>query len=321
MCGLPLASELTGKIFQEAYPDDEELSGPMRKIHQNWLKLWFPDCDFSTNWPDFEQLLTVIREYDEYGLAYGEEVSKDALETTRHLRETLLKALCKLLFQKGSVSDLPYSEHVKKFIRFALETRAIVISFNWDLILELSCEANSQEWTYEPEKEDHLGILKPHGSINLVELSKVDWDKAKNGINIYDLETMLDKDNQIVLRGMSTNDALHRVIYPFKSCLIVEPNTRKQYSSIWIKNQWRRSLDLLRTCNEIYIIGYSLPEADVRPRLLIRLSASTENRNLPIFVVSPNAKSKIDHFRRQLGSNVKPITESWPDWLDQHILT
>ena len=59
-CDLPLASELTRLIFEDAFPEGDDFLSPIRDTYLNWLKRLYPALGLEHDWPDFEDLITVL---------------------------------------------------------------------------------------------------------------------------------------------------------------------------------------------------------------------------------------------------------------------
>ena len=121
-------------------------------------------CELGDSSPNFEELLN---RFDLRAFSYivncGIDLSAvgrtQAIEIAlRGLREYIRKKCTDVKDQIG-----PYDQFVAN-----LEPNATIVSFNWDVLLELSFLRASRPFCYLPDNapEGHTLILKPHGSIN-----------------------------------------------------------------------------------------------------------------------------------------------------------
>ena len=92
-CGLPLARELTPLVFEQAYGSAEGAGAEVGKSYLEFMRHLYPALDFSSEWPDFEELITVLAESSEWQNRYeGRDCSGD-VPTAGHLKRTMLKEL------------------------------------------------------------------------------------------------------------------------------------------------------------------------------------------------------------------------------------
>lgn len=133
--------------------------------------------------------------------------------------------------------------------------------------------------------------------------------------NIHSLDTELeyDCDDKVIVRAQNPADALNRIVYPFENALIIEPTAKKSYLSSWINLQWHIALDMVRTAEEIIIIGYSLPPTDIRPRILLSLIRFRREKCIPIKLIDPKGESLRNHFKNIVGSPLEIVNERWED--------
>ena len=203
---------------------------------------------------------------------------------------------------------------IKDFVNSVVESNEILFSFNWDLLIEVACQYIGVNINYGKGNEDCLSLIKPHGSLNLAEMSRDRYDKANEAINVHSIEIIHKNNDIVVVRAENPADSANRIIHPFKDVLLVEPTARKAYSSTWIKQQWQHSLDVLRSVEEIVIIGYSLPDTDFRPRILLQLAGLYREKLPSIKIIDPDANRLIDHYKRFSQLKIIPIEKSWKDW-------
>lgn len=314
VCGLPLASELTSLVFEHAYAKDENFKDDARKAYRSMLRNFYPGCDFQTFWPDFEELITVIDEWELYHQDYEGRYITNQTFNPSHLKSVLMRHLPQILCEKTTSCPADKKDIVTQFVKYVVQSGDSIISFNWDLLLEVNCLEAGIPIKYDNAGSDALILIKPHGSLNLVELSRNYYEEAKESINVHSLTEIYSENDWVVLQSNDPRESLARILIPFGVGLLVEPSARKSYQSIWIQAQWRHALNILKTVNEIVIIGYSLPNTDFRPRLLLQLA--TLNRESPpsLQIIDPKAKQLIERYKRYLLLEISLSDTPWDAW-------
>jgi hypothetical protein len=314
VCGFPLARGLTCPVFESAYPVGNEQREQARRAYLDFLKSIYLDCDFETHWPDFEDMITLLDEWELYRFDYEGPKPNSTDYNPKHLKTVLLKSMglyfCKIL---GECVDNQI-QLIKDFVCSVVASNEIIVSFNWDLLIEVACRDLGVSINYGKDNEGSLSLIKPHGSLNLAEMSKDRYDKAKEAINVHSIEIIHENNGIVVVRAENPADSANRIIHPFKDVLLVEPTARKAYSSTWIKQQWQYALDVLRSADEIVIIGYSLPDTDFRPRILLQLAGLYRKKLPSVKIIDPNANRLICHYKRFSQLDIIPIEKSWKNW-------
>ena len=317
-CGLPLASKLTEAVMRYCNNQDAEL-GPdafRETIEQQrtFIHELFPQCDLNTSYPDFEELITVLDEWEDYRRACGGGTD----EFIHNLKTSLLQNLNALLCDEVSEAKKTDSfKSVQGFVKRACMEQSSIVSFNWDLLLEVAAKSIELEVVYQkPRAEDvkALCLAKPHGSLNLAELSEQDWEEKKNAINVAPRDMKTEWRDELtgirVLRIQNPATDPKGMVYTLGP-IIVPPATRKVYESPWITRQWCLALDMVRNAEEVVIIGYSLPETDIRPRLLIQLARFRREKDIPVTLIDPCGEKLRTRYEHILCKSFKIIDQNW----------
>jgi hypothetical protein len=314
VCGFPLAGELTCPVFETAYPKENKQREQARRAYLDFLQSIYPDCDFNTDWPNFEDVITLLDEWERYRFDYEGANRSSQDYNPKHLKTVLLKSMmlyfCAII---GQCEDLLMSL-IKDFVGFVVGSNGILVSLNWDLLIEVACQDLGIPINYGKDDEGSLSLIKPHGSLNLAEMPRDHYNKAATAINVHNVQIIDENNGIVVVRAENPADSAHRIIHPFEDVLLVEPTARKAYSSTWIKQQWQRALDALRSIDQIVIIGYSLPDTDFRPRILLQLAGLYRERLPSITIIDPDANRLADHYKRFSQLEIIPIEQSWKDW-------
>lgn len=314
-CGLPLASELTEQVFKHVYPASF-FQSKIRDAYLGYLWHLYPGCDLEKDWPDFEDLITVLDEWERYRVACEGTANASDPPNPQHFKIRLLHGLCKLLCKKTSACSHDQMELVERFIRQVMKDGSTIISFNWDLLLEIACKKQGISVSYDGKISEGIQIAKPHGSLNLAEISRNHYNKARDSINFYGVDIDWEENEKIVIRACDPGDALNRITNFTKASLLVEPTARKSYSSGWIRLQWQCALDMFREAEEICVIGYSLPETDFRPRILFQLAGMNRGECPRICLVDPKANNIAERYKKFINLPIDSVNKTWDSWFN-----
>lgn len=336
-CGLPLACELTPMVWRALARNDPMDDSPHPKLVQpgdcgyervkeehETIKLLFPslecDPDRDETWPDFEELITALDELAKYQDAF-EEITKRSTENwTRRCKDALLHYLGERFSHLTENAPADGLDTIKTFFGRLDLGRDSIISFNWDVLLEVVAADLGTAVRYGDDQGNGLRVAKPHGSLNLVDSARAEYEEASStAMNVHSLDVELeyeDGDMRVVLRAQNPKHAWLRQTWA-RDRLLVEPNIRKVYDNRWIELQWVRALDMARQAERLVVIGFSLPETDLRPRLLLQLSRIQRSHPPQLTIVAPNAVELRDHYRAFAGFDAESFSGTLKDWVDQ----
>lgn|GEM_PF-5099463 len=316
-CGLPLASELTGLLFRDAYPEGDDFPAHTRDTYLRFLRCLYPSLDFDRDWPDFEDLITLLDEWERYRRSYEGTEARSVAGTATHLKSVLLKHLGTCLCELTASASQTSKDLVADFLRKAQDTDATIVSFNWDLVLECAAKDADIDIAYGETEAPGVLLVKPHGSLNLAELDGGEYARlAATSINIRNLSVVWHNEGRLVVCADDPSDAANRILHPFAEDqkVLIEPTTRKAYLSEWIGLQWRSALHQMRSADEIVIIGYSLPDTDFRPRILFQLAGWDAQRHPRITLIDPNADRVAARYQRCVRVPIEPVESTWGEW-------
>jgi len=309
--GFPLASELMREVWNHATHGMDDFGAETRDGWLAMLKRAYPRSDFDTTWPDFEDLITVLDEWEQYRADYeGAPVPPGPLQPA-HLKRVLLKHLGLLLCEKLAACSEGRLTHVRGFVKRTLADGDAVISFNWDLALEAAAADVGVAVSYGGVTREGLQVAKPHGSLNLAEMPREKYKQASHSMNVHSFSVDFKEGPFVVVRADDPRDAANGIVQPFREALLVEPTARKWYRSAWLALQWRRALNMVRAAEEVIVIGYSLPPTDFRPRILLQLAGMSRNGLPRVRVVDPRAAEVAARYRQWISSPVQEVQAGW----------
>jgi len=310
-CDFPLAKDLTGAVFSHTYPKDF-WHPQMAQEKRDLLRRLYPRLDINSGqWPDFEDLITVLGEWNDFRLAYDGKADADICDMKGVLIRDLGSFLCDNTKAARSHDNF---KAVLEFVKRASAEDSPIISFNWDLLLEVAGNTLGLTVVYRPATKGEVALLKPHGSVNLAEMPKVEFVELSKVPNVHSLDIESEQGDTVVVRTLNPHDASDKIA-PFKARLLVEPAARKDYRSTWIVLQWRWALNAVLQAEEIVVIGYSFPATDTRTLLLLRLAAWHREKEVSLIVVDPKANRVKTRLGRCLGTSIVTIEKSWQDAL------
>jgi hypothetical protein len=214
--------------------------------------------------PDIEQLLSEMQAnaqlFESSRPATGNFTSDDLEE----LRKTLLLELAAWFHELQASALRRPPKWLKKLVAKIREEQAQVISFNWDLVLDeqLFGDRLSKSSYAFGKSSDGPRLIKPHGSLN--------WFEKETGRHLKEEARFGLTDpgpKQIIaFKFYRSPKSTRRVYMP----LIVPPVLAKEFRGDIFRHLWQETVAALSTAAEVRFLGYSLAEADVHARFILR---------------------------------------------------
>ena len=324
LTGLPLGRDLANIIYQKAQevlPEEARLY----ELAQDYLRVWrylqhqseplreylqsdgtqIETLDGDTYPIDLEYLLTLIdlnlnNPYVPKGIGvdlqscpipYMREVNHFVLQNTRQFIQHQIYDL-----MKPESYDAYDVTRMQKLMSLVSPGDAIV-TFNYDLLIE---QGLIKQNLWNPEDGYGIGELceserlpedLPATQVKLVKLhGSINWSKGSLFESIDVLVHAADFDNTNFFEDIqveSTHPPYHQR-YPRNSILIM-PSYLKLYDQPYEVQLVSRTLEAARTADEVYMIGYSLPKADITANLII----SQIRKDARIIIVNKNHAKEI----------------------------
>lgn len=182
-----------------------------------------------------------------------------------------------------------------------------IISFNYDLLAEMSLKATRLGYFYglpddgaRPTNQARVPLLKLHGSIN--------WHFCEQCHAVYDAGAFThsyERGNGGYIAALNHPVAHSCRTVPDATPIIVPPSWDKSRYQTSLRQVWEHAAEVLATADEIYVIGYSLPEADSFFRYLFALGTQSRTRVQRMLVVNPDERVK-PKFERFIGQGLRP---------------
>jgi hypothetical protein len=186
------------------------------------------------------------------------------------------------------------------------------ISFNYDILLDkalmnlfeddifidygIDFTNENEEYTNDsfglwesPRNKNHYKLLKPHGSLN--------WMYCQNCGSIYIKgETKSNFFKSGYLQKIEQCSKDHCIL----DWIIEPPSYFKKYNNLYIQNIWKKAYDILSKTDKIIFIGYSMPEADIWFKYLLKRSCFGKKKKITVIDPSPIDKLA-NKYERFLG--------------------
>lgn len=313
--GLPTLKSLTWELV-------ESLDQADRNILLTAIRESFPGTELTSmnQTVDYEELLNRL---NPDALAYLELAGVSPPESPRRraallavqgLHDFVLERCKRVAHQRG-----PFDALVK-----AVDSHSVIVSFNWDVLLEMAVLRAGREYSYLPPglKGDGVLLLKPHGSINwfasldrellYVNESSNLWVIGPN-ISSYMCYKKLPLD-PVDFSKTTVEYVLSR------TPAIVPPSATRALDvggvprdgfvahghDLTMQATWLTVAQAIDRARQLVVIGYSLPGTDGATIELLKFFSGPAGKRREILVVDPNP-AVIERYRMILDVEVAQV--------------
>ncbi len=197
---------------------------------------------------------------------------------------------------KTIAEHTPYNDIPELYIEFAkqLHDKDIILSFNWDLLLEASLIKVGKKYTYNFVEKDCINLAKLHGSINW----RIEKPYSDNGLNWTPLHPEYKRTKLEIYRS----DNLLNYTYwendiPSIEPFLVLPGYGKAFDVRFNALHWYKIETIFNFTKDIYIIGLSLAHDDffIKNLFLYTLQylsdfSSLHDGEKELFIINPEDK-------------------------------
>ena len=262
--GFPLTDDLLWGIWNRI--NDKQYKDKLKRV----IEFHHPEFEPSRRdtFPNIEQFLSqliVNEELFDSSRQYEGKFTKRNLEDVQHRLLLSISDWFHELSNKISLAE-PNISWLRTFRDRVKYERAVIISFNWDLILDeliFGQYLNKDSYGFSRVLSPNPVLLKPHGSLN--------WFERDPGRFITDRKRI-----SLVRRGTTRIYAFREFRAPVSKIdrvyvpLIIPPVYFKKFDNPAFHKTWMNCTKLLSAAEEITFIGYSMPEMDVHARFILR---------------------------------------------------
>jgi len=228
--------------------------------------------------------------------------SYDAQNIYDDLQWFILKTL-----KESTKKKIPKEYH--KFVKEILQPQDVIISFNYDLVLENVFSDEKIPFDYgisEPQKDDRM-ILKLHGSAN--------WVYCKDCGHTYPTNDYSGLD--ALLGKIKCHNCKKKKLEP----ILIPPTLYKDYQDQarggMIQGLWSRANEELYTADNVVFIGFSMAQTDAYAQELFKLSSNMNPELQTYLVVSNSVTSKLrNNYRNALvNRQIKFVNKTTLDFI------
>jgi hypothetical protein len=279
--GVPLTSDLLRLAMTKF---KAECPGIFERVNNYASDVFWKDGNLDYSSASFSELCTYLEfiELREYG--GGERWSDDGSREKLALRFYLAKTI---------VENTPFGNVIPPiYLDFArqLNERDVVISFNWDGLLENALRAIGKDYSYNFE-EDRIRLCKLHGSVNWRVDQPTRMGKPVNTLGwrpIGFLPGMMEKEiwhsDALLQLGNWEGRVPLGEVQPF----LVLPGYGKAFDVRQNAISWYKPEFAFTASRDTYVIGLSLAQDDHFVRSLF-LYCFRQGKERHLFVINPAA--------------------------------
>ena len=221
----------------------------------------------------------------------------------------------------GQTAAKPYPEFIE-MLKLVSETvqseermQFAFLTFNYDVVLDHALTTYGVAYSYylDPnEPHDRIPVLKLHGSINwgVCPECKTTVPYPISQARIRPIRS----DTRNVVFNIGTNIHLKEHEQCRKPLLgppvLVPPTWNKNSYHGDLQRVWNHAAKELATANNIFVIGYSLPESDSFFRYLFALGSESKTRIKRLWIFNPDRDGTVEQrFRRMVGRGIESRLE------------
>jgi hypothetical protein len=147
-----------------------------------------------------------------------------------------------------------------------------------------------------------IQILKPHGSLNWLLPFKIPYETGKHGRMLEPEPMVLPLDADNGLRYWPTTADFNHIECPGAApadygIFIIPPSSEKSSDLKFLEEVETREVEAISECEDVFVVGYSLPTTDVQHDALIRAAVTSRSVGFRRLVIV-NYAANADYFRR-----------------------
>lgn len=320
--GLPVQANLLKEYFEPSVNHSDSFRNNLISFFNDFFHIDLQHSNGFTLFPTFEEALGVLDLAIEKEETFGPNYS---LPKLREIKDALIYSMGIAIERKEISRTNTYNRFVQKLFHKGhyIDSEYTLINFNYDIVLDQALMAlepqkaitidydirfineneegqggNFQEWF--PVSDKAVKYLKPHGSFN--------WMHCPTCNSMY----ILGNEKSRVFRTgyIHAKESCVRDNTPL-DCVIEPPSFFKKYKNAYLQNIWNTMMRLLYQAEVIIFIGYSLPDADMWTKYVLKRACFNRDKYL---IVVNEADREEEKYRRFLGE-VKFLKITFDDYV------
>jgi len=302
----PLMKDFLSAAFK-TFPDDSRISAVRDFVCNFYLSCRLED-DVHMLWPRLEDLLSQL----DLSIAQNRPLSPyHKVPRVQELREHVVYLIAKVLHETlDSLED----SATQDFVRDVWQKEDTIISLNYDIILDNALLEERRQVNYgtevrlvskmpqcwqgvDPQENNPVPLYKLHGSLNWLYCpicQELDITEGQNGALLT-----FDDERPVQCRPCGC---------PYEP-LIITPTLLKSYASGLLVEVWRRAEKRIACADHLVFIGYSLPDADIEVKGMIKRAdynsalwrAGRVRPKITVVDIEPSDSELAGRYRRLFG--------------------
>lgn len=263
--GYPLVNDLLVRLWPKLSKDTKSALGKVVKFHHPNF-----DSKRATSFPNIEILLSEMMANEQLFDASRTSPGKFTKKALRNVRRQLLLAITDWFHELREAHSSAQPVWLTKFVGHLVSTNSVIISFNWDLVLDalLFDQIGSANYGLDDTSSGPV-LLKPHGSLN--------WFGGTFGkrINAERKELLYADADEKTYRFRHFRSPVGKRDY---MPLIIPPVFNKSFDEGIYRETWKRCVSELSRAKTVTFLGYSLPDADLQARFILRCGFENQHQ-------------------------------------------
>ncbi len=316
--GAPIQTNLFKEYFEMVRKKDIKIGMHYTKYFK---KFWGIDVENdnleSSLFPTFEEalgMLELAKSRQEGFHGYQSTANNNKID---HTIENLIFLIVSILKEKLIRGGNHHSELVKNIIKNKLEKNVSFISLNYDILIDnailkhieidldyginfMNYQLNSN-WNL-PKKDKSVNLYKIHGSLNWLYCpvcKKILITHKRKGVS------------ELIDKSYSCPSCKEKLVP-----ILIPPTFFKIMSNSYLINIWDLAEEALTNCDKIIFCGYSLPDADIHIKYLLKRGYLNRIKIPPKIIVVNNHSNKKDNIKKEEEIRYKRLFASNVDYTD-----
>lgn len=335
----PSQSQLFQKAFQSNCHNRIDPDGHLKKYFKKFWSIDVEQDDLnSVVFPTFEEalgMLELARNRQEAFKGFYSNANKNNID---HIIEDLIYLMAEVLKETLTISNKYHMKLIDHLKHGGLLSQCCFVSLNYDILIDNAlitardvCDMDygvdfmnfeyKSRYDYEnwdrPNYKRSVKLLKLHGSLNWL------YCPVCNKIKITPKSKTVVKLAYIEKDEECRCDICKGRFAP----ILIPPTYYKNMANYYIASIWAQAEQAIMGCEKILFCGYSLPDADMHIKYLLKRGMMNRNYEAPNIVIINNyfGKDTIERdaektrYQRLFGKKVKYTRKSFAKFADNPI--
>ncbi len=275
---IPLTSSLLNEAINLIKEEDRFIYDDLNYLVEAYYKIESTTIDY--RFINLSELLTILHyeEISSYSSKNKTEIGKSKIISA--LRYYLCKVIVRSTPKNNELPEF-YNKFVKKLNPFD-----IVLSFNWDCLLEIALKNNGISFNHSFQFQDNIMVAKLHGSVNWTYTKEDNLNLEWKPIGLIEHSN----ENEIYFSNDLWN--IDKWQYSFSdsnlSPLIVMPGLGKSFDVLKLSCYWSNLSYSVGFAKQIFILGLGLSADDFLLSKMLMSILPPIPKDTEIIIVNPD---------------------------------